>query len=163
MGVTCRYVRIPASDVNRLWADPEAVVFAQSGTGFHNDPSMEHWININKSWAGLGYLLDKSAGFETDLVLGGQPVAVTIDGPICYLEPDGVKQMSTLLKGTPFDRLRNYYDPADMRASDVYPEEVWREDPDESVFPWLRSQYQRLTTFYAVAADADDGVASVLT
>jgi hypothetical protein len=76
-------------------------------------------------------------------------------GPVRYLSPEEVRDLSSRLSEVPREELARRYSPARLTQAGVYPN-VWHEDAD--ALDWLLDEYDALTAFYARAAQRDEAV-----
>jgi Domain of unknown function (DUF1877) len=162
MSMITEYARLrPAelSEFRRLLieAPDDAYEFASDLTDQdveEEDPT-PRGMDTDKAWAGLEYLLAK---FEppVNVISGG--TAVT-DGEWGYDSPrlltvDEVMTTARFLDETPFGRLAERFDPAELAAADVYPS-VWDE---EWALEYLADAYVGLVAFFHAAAVEGDSI-----
>ena len=120
----------------------------QSRTG----PTIESF-DLDKTWHGLHFLLSGSAesvpgpgGF----LLNGEQVENTGEAEVYLQGPSQVAAFNQLLTQVPPRTLLERYDPARMKALDIYPDTEW----DQQDFDYLLEYYNRLRPFVHRHADA---------
>ena len=122
------------------------------------------WLDIEKSWDGLSFLL---TGFGPDEVAkAAPPLSWTIFGahvldpdqdlgygPANYLTPPQVKGLSAALSGISTSQFKANYNSAKMNELEIYPNN-W----DDEGIDFLLPHFERLKKFYAKAAANNDAV-----
>jgi hypothetical protein len=76
-------------------------------------------------------------------------------GPVMYLRPEEVRDVSSQLSEVPRDELARRYSSERLTQAGVYPN-VWYEDAEAR--DWLLAEYDALTAFYARAAEQGEAV-----
>lgn len=111
-------------------------------------------VDLEKSWAGLIYLMEaENLGFG---MLDSGVRIIADDNCIDSWNAQDVKTKAKTLSATPFEKLAAHYNPASMMAEDVYPQ-MWEHDP-ESELESLQWNYERLVEFFAATAASGNGV-----
>lgn len=170
MGMYGEYLRVTPDELARSIADPawgrrlaDSVIEAE----FAEEPAEPRNYGTDKSWHGLQYLLQR-AGFPLDIVTGEQSFVDDLEnwdeladskidwgaGPPGYLTPEQVKLAAELLARTPFEKLIEGVEPAELTREHIYPQ-VW-DRPGE--LEQLGHHYDYLPTYFAAAARAGDAV-----
>lgn len=120
-------------------------------------------VDLDKAWHALHYFFtgtpweaEEPGGY---LLEGGEPIG-DVDvgfGPARVLRPPQVERFAKFLEG--FDRkdLLSRYDPAQMKALDIYPS-FWGDAEDLDEFEYLWEHFKVLREFTAAAARRKDGV-----
>ncbi|TDV44300.1 uncharacterized protein DUF1877 [Actinophytocola oryzae] len=149
-----QYLRLTPAEADQLRrllaeAPDEAYEFVD------RDEDQARGMDTDKAWAGLEFLLAK-LGPPVNVISGGTAVTDDewgYDSPR-LLGPDEVAEASRFLDGTPFARLAELYDPAELTAAEVYPM-MWDED---WALEYLGGVHTALVTFFHDAAAASDSV-----
>jgi hypothetical protein len=123
---------------------------------------------LDRYWHGVQYLLaGRAKGVRGPLAWltgGGEALGRTPAGPVRYLSPAQVKQLSVALARVEPDELGDdTYDEAAMDAAEVYPGRWVRDGRTFDPLGTMRELYSSLRTFLARQAQADNGVAIVMT
>lgn len=117
-------------------------------------------VDLDKAWHGIHFLLTRSAWDGDEpwcfLCKGGQPVGDEEGvgyGPARLLQPAQVAAWAQALAGISADELRRRFDPAAMRAAEIYPA-IWDRDPKvDAALGYLIEHYAVLTAFVKQASD----------
>jgi hypothetical protein len=133
----------------------------EPSAGRDNEPSIERWISIEKSWAALDYLAEKAGVPGMALALAGDPIAEFDEGYLYYLSPEKVERQLHVLQELSFERLISFYNAEDMIEGDIYPG-IWSADPGDFIFPWIEEDYNKLHIFLAAATSRGEGITSFL-
>lgn len=125
--------------------------------------------DLGRRWDMLHYLLSEirrnnQPYDETDLVHraihGGEKLgenAVLPQGvPVRFLNPQEVKEISTLFGQIETDALEEYWNPPKMREAGVY--KIRGDDSDDYQLNYLKEEFEKLKDFYLWAAIYDEGV-----
>ena len=121
--------------------------------------------DLDQAWHGIHYLLTGTA-WEGDLprgflVSGGTP-AGHVDagyGPARVLMAEETRAVHETLRALSDDDLAERFDPADMRAKQIYPTRIWSdEDAEDDTLEYLLEHVRRLRAFLERAAQADVGI-----
>jgi hypothetical protein len=116
-------------------------------------------LDTDKTWDAMAFLLHRAGEPAVDVVRGG--IRLTDDewgyGPPRYLTPEQVSRAASDLDAMPFYRLALQFDPDQM--TELYPG-IWH---DHDSLSYLRGWYERLTTFFRLAAADRDGMVIFLT
>lgn len=145
MGLTMSFTRVTPEELERAVHDQPWAMKLVEFLGELDDPG-EPAGNLDKSWDGLQYLLDR-AGVGVRLQDDGVPI--NEDHTIAGWRVDNVRQTAELLRATPFEELAGFFDPAEMTEHEVYPS-FWDADDLE----YLRGNYQTLVEFFEATAGA---------
>jgi len=129
------------------------------------DTAREEFLDLDKAWHGLHWLLTGTTGDAStpagQAIMGGAELGEDWGyGPPRLLGPDDVRRVADALAEVDDDELRGRFDPAAMKAADVYPF-IWDE---EDVFAeYLAPSFAMLQEFYARAASRGDAVLALIT
>jgi hypothetical protein len=151
------FAAISLATANRLKANPDEIdeyLFPDDGDG---EP--ENYIDVDKAWHGIHYLLTGSADGGTPplawAVLGGVEVGEDMGyGPARLLTSEQVKMISDALPGE--ESFKASFAPEAMEAAQVYPDVIWVRDGDEAL-EYLVENYRVMVEFYRSAALRGDG------
>ena len=135
MGMYTQVYAIKSADIPGLIAEPERIYNL-----FDSDQNAGSAVSLEKAWDGLHFLLTSSAqeaepllGF---LLQGGEAIGEDRGyGPARLLRPEVVKQLDPALAAVSEDQLWSRFDPAQMKAQQIYPD-IW-DEPEED----LREEY----------------------
>jgi hypothetical protein len=119
-------------------------IYLRDGDTWHQDTD-KAWVGIDRCFLyGVVYRLR-----DTPLqrcVTGGKPLQETDGHLVCYLEPDGVREVAKAIDGIDKKRMRRYY---------------WQIDQDDYPFPlsvddfeYVWCWFKQVKEFYRRAADA---------
>ena len=90
-------------------------------------------------------------------VLGGEETGDDAGyGPARILRPDQVKSVSSALASIDKSEFSSRYDPAAMKAADIYLSDMCVRDGEEAL-EYIVENYLGLTDFYRDAAERGDG------
>ncbi|MFD4442381.1 DUF1877 family protein [Nocardia sp. NPDC058519] len=143
------FMRVSAADLEVTMRDADrAEEFLAEYVPPETDPSGY----LDKSWAGLKYLLE-AAETGIDLFFTGTPSA--IDEYIGWTAED-VSYTAELLGKTPFRILAAHYDPNGMDAAGVYPQ-IWLRDGNVGL-DYLGQYYAVLVEVFEHAARHRSGL-----
>lgn len=120
------------------------------------------WLDLDKSWHGIHFLLTGTdwsvgdAGPAGGAILGGRPVGEDNGyGPARLLEPEAVGSVAAALGRVSDADLRARFDPVDMQRLDIYPQ-MW--DEPDVLEEYLMPYVAQLRDFYVRAASRGEGV-----
>src|SRR5215831_9455010 len=154
------FVAVTPAAAARLRSQPSTVASLREGN--REETGLDHY------WHGVQYLLaGRAKGLRGPLAWftgGGENIGRTPGGPVRYLSPEQVKQLSTALAGVePDDLGDDVYDEAAMDAAAVYPGRWVRSGQTFDPLGTMRELYSYLRTFLARQARAGNGVAILMT
>jgi hypothetical protein len=146
------YARVTQHELDHVLQEPDWALELLEDLEERSDRSFD----VDKAWNGIWFLLSAAGGAPVDVVGGG--AAVSDEdlgyGPARYLAPGEVRQGASHLTTVPFDRLADYFDPAQMYADNIYPA-IWN---DDHALEYLRGHYEGLVRFFSAAAAAGDAI-----
>lgn len=152
MGMYVSFVRLTSGDLVKAEQDPQWAKAYEAQYYVKEHPPENFDLSLEKSWAGLIYLME-AAGVHFDLLYSGTRIVdngSVLDG----WDAELVKHHAKALRQAPFSKLAAHYDPAAMMAESVYPK-MWDHDPDGEL-EGLRWYYEEMVEFFdAVAASGD--------
>jgi hypothetical protein len=128
----------------------------------HDDTAMSDdvLLDVDKAWNGIHFLLTGGEGeFPLDFILGGEPLG-DIDvgyGPARAFDADQVRAIAAALTPLTRDALAPRFDPAQLRAHNVYPgfRDGWDQPDDRD---YLLDHYENLRAFVLETAEAGAGM-----
>lgn len=120
-------------------------------------------VDLDKAWHALHYFFTGTP-WEADapggyLLEGGEPIG-DVDvgyGPARALRPPQVERFAQFIDGFGREDLLGRYDPAQMKALDIYPR-MWGDAKEFDEFEYLWEYFQVLREFTAAAARRKDGI-----
>jgi hypothetical protein len=172
MGIEASYRRLSPDDFRALQVNPQAAdayfghAREDGDEGYENYidayfdrlHASDRYLDIDKDWAGLHFLLTGDDGMGKaevppplgNVVVGGMDTEWDATyGMVRYLTPKEVKDAAVALEQITEDELRSRYDLAAFRAADIYPGgEVWSEHDIEP----LLEVFAQVRDFFAEAA-----------
>ncbi|MFF2086743.1 YfbM family protein [Nocardia sp. NPDC058176] len=149
MGVTMSFTRVSAADLELVMRHTDC---AQEFLAEFEPPESDPSGYLDKSWAGLKYLLE-AADTGIDLFFTGTPLPI---GEYSGWTPDDVSHTAELLSGTPFDVLAAHYDPHGMDRAGVYPR-IWLNESNGGL-DYLDQGYAALVEVFEYAARHRSGL-----
>jgi hypothetical protein len=159
MGMIGGYWRMTPDELERAiddrqWALDHLEEVSESTYPGPGVAGTDRYMDVDKAWDGIAFLLNAAGGAPVDIVGGGTPVSDEDlgYGPVRYLAPGEVAQASRYLEAMPWERLAGHFEPARMDAAGVYPS-MWN---DDEAADYLRQNYQQLVSFIRFAAAAGD-------
>ncbi|MFM6849879.1 MAG: YfbM family protein [Terrabacter sp.] len=145
-----------------VWDEEDDDEAADGADASGSDGSGTIWLDLDKSWHGVHFLLTGTdwaagdAGAAGGAILGGRPVGEDNGyGPARLLEPEDVGSVAAALGRVSDDDLRARFDPVEMQRLDIYPQ-VW--DEADVLDEYLMPNVARLRDFYTQAAARGEGV-----
>lgn len=155
MGMAACFAAITPATMERLTAHPDQI----EEYLFPDDGEPENYIDVDKAWHGIHYLLTGTAGEGTTplswAVLGGKEIGEDVGyGPARLLTAEQVKKISEVLLNE--DDFKAAFAPEAMEAAQIYPDVIWVRDGQESL-EYLVENYRELVAFYRAAALRGDG------
>jgi len=159
--------------------DPEAYESARPKPGLlkkmfgtKDDPAQELALaegevqstDLDKAWQGIHYLLTGTA-FEGEgpisyLLAGGQEVGdIEVGyGPARVLTPKEVHDFQQALAGLTTEDLRARFNPAEMKALEIYPD-IWDRDPaEDDTLNYCLEYFETLRNFVDMTASKQQGL-----
>jgi hypothetical protein len=154
------FVAVTPARAAQVRRAPSAVTTLREGT--REETGIGHY------WHGMQYLLaGRAKGVRGPLAWftgGGEKLGRTPAGPVRYLSPEQVNELSAVLDGTgPDDLGDDVYDEAAMDAAGVYPGRWVRSGESFDQLGTMRELYSYLRDFLARQARAGNGVAITMT
>lgn len=154
------FVAVPPARAAQLRRDPSKAAGLREGRC--EEVGLAHY------WHGVQYLLaGRAKGVRGPLAWltgGGEELGRTPGGPVRYLTPDQVKQLSAAVAEVePDDLGDDAYDEAAMDAAGVYPGRWVRSGETFDPLGTMRELYSYLRTFLSKQVKARNGVAIVMT
>jgi len=171
MGMIMNYLRVPKAEFDKYLKEPKALE-EKIYTLFEAEETSERLFDVDKAWSGIMYLLTGFAfvsGYEEDddddvsrLFFSGQLFDEESNlgyGPAHYITPVQVAALSKRLGSITEAKLRENYNQEEMAADEeLYPSLEW----DEDDFAYLKSHFENLQQFFAVAAKNGEAIVSFL-
>lgn len=158
MGLMACFAAIPPAELARLRFDDVAtLLFFHPETG-----APAHQLDLGEYWHGLHYLLTGTAdGGEAplrDALLGGEEFGPRVGfGPARFLLPRRVARMAAALQALTPATLSMRFDPVDMAAKEIYPDDLWERE-GAAALEQLLKRFAALQAFYRAAAERGDAV-----
>jgi Domain of unknown function (DUF1877) len=159
--------RLRADELETVLDDPETVERMLFGDLDDDDAEMpEPDLDLDKSWHGIHYLLTGAAWEVGEgagaAILGGDDMGDDNGyGPPRLLDPETVRAVAAALDALDTETLRARFDPAAMRAADIYPD-IWDEG-FELFDGYFAPHFEQLRGFYQTAAANGQAVLLALT
>lgn len=152
------YLRVTPAELNSYLEDSgllENRVYENEG----DDPNL---VDIDKSWEGILFLLtgqnlENATAPLTRVLLSGQELDPEQDmgyGPAHYLTPEQVRELNTEIAAISVEELHKRYDPAKMKALEIYPN-VWE---NEEEVHYLTEYFADIQTVFATAAKNGEAI-----
>ena len=171
MGYYCVYIQMRERALMDLDEREVSTLFERAGQPGHRktplsvldsyeSPAMSDRLpppmSLEKMWVALHHLLtgEFHAGSSplSRAIFGGRAIGADLgDGRARYLWADEVREISTALSALTREDLRRRYAPASLKAGWPQTPVVEAED-DEAVFTELVGYFNRLATYYRLAA-----------
>jgi len=128
-------------------------------------PDDDSELDLDKSWHGLHFIFTGTA-WEGEapgsfLVSGGEEIGdEDDDSQPRLLDVAQVKQFSTFLTSLSDDDFTRRFDADRMTALEIYPDVIWKRDPESRHSPieYLRRAFYDLRAFVDTAADRGDAI-----
>ncbi|MEH2174352.1 YfbM family protein [Nostoc sp.] len=160
------YRRIPPNRLTELQNNPESIVtFLFPGDEVDEvSESDGRYLNIDKAWHGLHFLLTGSAlpndSPLTNVVMGGTPLGDPENpdfdfGPARFLSPQEVQEVAKELSEISKIDLEARFDPSVLLKADVYPH-IWQEGKE--ALEYITDYYIYVVEFFQEAAKCGDVV-----
>ncbi len=167
MGMIGNYKRITPEQLAELQKKPESItafIFTDDDTAV----SAERYLNIDKSWHGIHFLLTGTvASGEPPLanaVLGGMPLGLDNPefdySPARFLTPDEVQEVAEALSQISDADLQARFNYNALSAADIYPD-IWESGSGE--LEYLMWHYVPLVKFFQEAANCGDAMLLYIT
>ena len=160
MGMIGHFVAVSPGQLQQLIADPDSI---QAFLYPDNGEALPNSLDVDKAWHGIHFLLtgdpDEGDPPLALAVLGGTEIGDDVGyGPARYLTPEQVREVAAALRTKRRSQLEANFNPAAMKAADIYP--ALGEHPED--LEYVLTNYDELVTFYHRAADRGDGVVKYL-
>jgi hypothetical protein len=165
MGMIGCFAAVSQETLTGLRMNPDSIPeYLYPDDGESEPPNSLH---IDKAWHGIHFLLTGEADGGSEpyclAVLGGEEFGEDIGyGPARFLTPSQVAEVNDVLSNISDAELRQRYDPAKMKAKEIYPDVIWMRDGQEA-FEYVKEYFQQLVSFYRKAAARGDAVVKWLT
>jgi hypothetical protein len=164
MGVAACFFAIDSASIDHFRRNPELLEAFLNDQLKSEDPSGT--IDVDKSWHLIHFMLTGQADGGPEplswAVLGGEEVGEDVGyGPARILQPDQVKGISSALSEISIEEFNSRYDPAAMKAADVYLSDMCVRDGDEAL-EYISDNYSALVDFYRSAAEGGKGAVLLL-
>ncbi|MGH3274841.1 MAG: YfbM family protein [Streptosporangiaceae bacterium] len=173
MSICVVFIRVPAEVLAETIGNHDLVrplirQYSEQDSQGHDEgnPSPSAYLDIDKSWHGIWFLLDAAGCQGKEVTYGGGTSYVAYDDdpwehrpdllPASYFTPEEVANLADLLGEHPFRQLATYYDAATMMEDGIYGPD-WDRDPDEGL-TYLRLWYEQLVEFLARAASEGEAI-----
>ena len=159
MGMTACFIAINSDTVDHFFANADSL---EKFLGDHfESEEPTNIVDVGKSWHCIHFMLTGDAtGGEGPLawaVLGGEETGEDAGyGPARILRPGQVKEVSSALSSIDRADFSSRYNPAAMKAADVYLSDMCVRDGDEAL-DYIVENYLALADFYRDAAERGDG------
>lgn len=160
MGMVGCFTAISEMNLQRLQDDPDIIEqFIDPDDGASTPPPS---LDVDKAWHGIHYLLTGTAyGGDEPLslaVIGGEEIGPEVGyGSARFLTPSQVSRVASALAEVSTEDLKKRFNPQDMTAKEIYPDDIWVRDGDVAL-DYLLEWYEPLVAFYRQAAARRDGV-----
>jgi hypothetical protein len=160
MGMSGCFAPVTAAQLEALRRDPDSIeAFLYPDDG---ESEAEGVIDVDKAWQGLHDLLtgtaDQGERPRSLAIFGGEEFGPEIGiGPVRFLTPAQVRDVSAALADFSEAELRANFNPRDMAAQKIYPDIIWVRDGEEAL-DYLLENFEPLAEFYAAAAASGDSV-----
>ena len=159
MGMAACFIAIDKNAVDTFFANPDSLEEFLNEQFESEEPT--NIVDVDKSWHCIHFMLTGQAeGGEEPLawaVLGGEETGDDAGyGPARILRPDQVKSVSSALASIDKSEFSSRYDPAAMKAADIYLSDMCVRDGVEAL-EYIVENYLGLTDFYRDAAERGDG------
>ncbi|WP_030678535.1 YfbM family protein [Streptomyces rimosus] len=159
MGMVISFTCVTPAELEQAHADPGWAREFLDDLSWNNRRPGNPGVYLDKSWAGIQYLLDEAEA-ELDLQTDGIPI--TEEGTLSGWSAETVQAAAEELRALPFVRLAAHYDAARMTEEDVYPG-VWddgegsdedgsEDGSEDGELSYLRSNYEELVAFFDTTA-----------
>lgn len=159
MGMTACFIAINSDTINHFLENTDSL---EKFLGDHfESEEPTNIVDVDKSWHCIHFMLTGDAtGGEGPLawaVLGGEETGEDAGyGPARILRPGQVKEISSTLSSIDRADFSSRYNPAAMKAADVYLSDMCVRDGDEAL-DYIVENYLALADFYRDAAERGDG------
>lgn len=165
------FKEIPDEKLQYYGENAEFAEFAKEAKLIRNEHSgiENRECDLGRRWDMLHYLLSEirrknEVYDESDLIHraihGGEELgehAVLVQGvPVRFLNPQEVKEISTLFGQIETDSLDEHWNPPKMREAGVY--KIRGDDSDNDQLYYLKEEFEQLKDFYLWAAIYDEAV-----
>ncbi len=162
MGIIAQYLRVSEDELTLYQAKS---VFLERRMETRNDDT-EHWLDIDKVWDGIIYLLtgnglEKASGKLLRVIIGTRYIDECLDfgcGPAHYLEADEVQDLYEELSKWDKTKLHERFDAPHMRALGILPGNCG----DDDAFEYLFDYFMKIKAFYHKAAINHEAIVGVM-
>ena len=162
MGMTCAVYAVPTDRIDALRRDPAREIESIRT----DDEVVLPNAGLEKSWAGLHYLLTGSPGFDDAGGVTNRPLAFLLQGGHSISDgaayggrlftPGETKAIDASLSAVSDDQLWSRYDPAAMESLEVYPM-IW-DEPEDDLREEYEAYFHELKRVVRIAAQQDMGL-----
>lgn len=163
MSMTGEYHRLTATSLEdllgRVRHDPEAFsIYLYSE--LRRFDKRDSTLSIGKGWHGIHFVLngdpDEINSLAGSVVYGGQEVGADMSyGPVRYMTPSQVQNVSKALEAITEEEFKARFDPAAFRAADIYSGGDWSHPND---LPWLWERFSDLRNFFREGAGFGEAI-----
>lgn len=162
MGIIAQYLRVSEDELTLYQAKS---VFLERRMETRNDDA-EHWLDIDKVWDGIIYLLtgnglEKASGKLLRVIIGTRYIDERLDfgcGPAHYLESDEVQDLYEELSKWDKTKLHERFDAPHMRTLGILPAN-WG---DDDAFEYLFDYFMKIKAFFHKAAINHEAIVGVM-
>lgn len=162
MGVLAKYLSV-SEDELALYQDQSSLLEERINEMKVDDAN---WINIDRSWDGIIYLLtgqglNTASGKLLRVIVSTQYVDESLDfgyGPAHYLDASEVKELYAELAKWDKAKLFQRFDADEMRALGIYPD-IWEE---ADAFAYLFYFFESIKRFYKSAAENNQAIIGLM-
>ncbi len=162
MGIIAQYLRVSEDELTLYQAKS---VFLEKRMESRRDDT-EHWLDIDKVWDGIIYLLtgdglEKASGQLLQVIVGTRYIDERLDfgcGPAHYLDADEVQDLYEELSTWDEAKLYKRFDAHQMRILGILPD-AWG---DDEAFNYLLEYFKQIQAFYHKAAINHEAIVGVM-
>lgn len=163
MGMISNLMMVSKEELDSYLSDSELL----SDRVYNNNDADAQYIEIDKAWDGILYLLTGQGFMSIDsplvqIFFSGELVDEEQDfgyGPAHYLTPDKVSSLNDLIKDIDSLSLKANFNPSKMNELEIYPS-IW-DDGDEA-FEYLQKGFEDVQQLFANAANQEKAIITFL-